>query len=135
MFCSFSCPCLIFRSRIVLPLRGRMKHQQYSAQIFQDKCHQWAIRVDNPKAPSLVRNKLRLFRALTPVSPFRRESFLIATTICGPAHHQAVFVMIEFRVVGPKRRLSFHVTTIDRVKDLIVKPRSTPARFLSWMTS
>jgi hypothetical protein len=34
-----------------------MKHQQYSAQIFQDKYHQWAIRVDNPKAPSLVREK------------------------------------------------------------------------------
>jgi len=32
--------------------------------------------------------------------------------------------MIEFRFVGPKRRLSFHViTAIDRVKDLIVKPR------------
>jgi hypothetical protein len=36
------------------------------------------------------------------------------------AHHQAVFVMIEFRFVDPKRRLSFHVTTIDRVKDLVV---------------
>ena len=31
--------------------------------------------------------------------------------------------MIEFRFGGPKRRLSFHVTRIDRVKDLIVKPR------------
>src|SRR5215469_956311 len=37
------------------------------------------------------------------------------------AHHQAVFVMIEFRFVDPKRRLSFHVTTRS-------KPNVTPER-------
>src|SRR5262249_20630510 len=40
-----------------------------------------------------------------------------------PAHHQAVFVMVKLSVIGPKRRLSFHVTAIDRIEELLVEPR------------
>src|SRR5215469_5021825 len=39
------------------------------------------------------------------------------------AHQQTVFVMVELRVIGPKRCLSFHVTMIDRIEDLLVELR------------
>src|SRR5262245_34371980 len=40
-----------------------------------------------------------------------------------PARHQAAFVMVELCVICPKQRLSFHVTAIDCIEDLLVEPR------------
>src|SRR5881394_3211086 len=39
------------------------------------------------------------------------------------AHQQAVLVVVELRIGGPERRLSFHVTAVDCVKELLVELR------------
>jgi len=37
------------------------------------------------------------------------------------AHHEAVLVVVELRIVGPERRLSFHVTAIDCIEKLLIE--------------
>src|SRR5438477_12455394 len=39
------------------------------------------------------------------------------------AHQQAVLVVVELRIGGPERRLSFHVTAVDCVEELLIELR------------
>jgi hypothetical protein len=38
------------------------------------------------------------------------------------AHHEAIFVVVEF-CIGPKRRLGFHVTAVDGIEKLLIELR------------
>src|SRR5438067_7699082 len=39
------------------------------------------------------------------------------------AHHEAVLVMVELRIVGPERCLSFHVTAANCIEKLLIELR------------